>query len=204
VGRACGKGKPPPRKQTQGSSRLDIYASAGWASPSSRGLRGGDALLPSTGLLLLLLPRHCPRVPSSQGTRTGGVKDVGVSSGSRGMSLRLTASSSSSGGGCSWPVEWPAGKNSAAGACSHAGRSTQPPPRTVPGGRPPQYPQPGSLSRHTQREGKPLHQREKEHATGVIKTPMPWTRSLLSFAGSLSRSHTPLGHQGHSPRLSLS
>ena len=33
-------GKPPPRKQTQASARLDLEVSAGWASPSSRGLLG--------------------------------------------------------------------------------------------------------------------------------------------------------------------
>jgi hypothetical protein len=36
---------PRPR---QGSSRLVLEVSAGWASPSSRGLWGGEALLLST------------------------------------------------------------------------------------------------------------------------------------------------------------
>ena len=40
---------PPPRKQTQGVAILDREVSVGWASPSSRGLWGGDALLLFTG-----------------------------------------------------------------------------------------------------------------------------------------------------------
>jgi hypothetical protein len=50
-------GKPPPRKQTQGTkadpilaaeARLVLEGSAGWESPYSRGLCGGDALVPFT------------------------------------------------------------------------------------------------------------------------------------------------------------
>jgi hypothetical protein len=32
--------------RAQAAARLDIEVSAGWVSPSSRGLWGGDALLP--------------------------------------------------------------------------------------------------------------------------------------------------------------
>jgi hypothetical protein len=32
------------------AARLDLEVSVGWASPSSHGLRGGDALLPSNAL----------------------------------------------------------------------------------------------------------------------------------------------------------
>jgi hypothetical protein len=35
----------PPRKQTKVSARLVLEVSAGWATPTSRGMWGGDALL---------------------------------------------------------------------------------------------------------------------------------------------------------------
>ena len=52
-----GFGKPPPRKGPNAAARLDHEVSAGWASPSSHGLCGGDALLLST---LRLKPEQEP------------------------------------------------------------------------------------------------------------------------------------------------
>ena len=46
-----GLGMPPPRKQTQGGSKIgsSSVCRVGWVSSSSRGMWGGDALLLSTG-----------------------------------------------------------------------------------------------------------------------------------------------------------
>jgi hypothetical protein len=44
-----GFGKPPLESRAKAVARLDLAVSAGWASPSSRGPWGGDALLLSTG-----------------------------------------------------------------------------------------------------------------------------------------------------------
>jgi hypothetical protein len=47
-------------RRAKATARLDVEVSAGWASPSSRGLRGGHALLLSTGAGAgtLTLPLH--------------------------------------------------------------------------------------------------------------------------------------------------
>jgi hypothetical protein len=45
-------------KQTQGLARLDLEVSAGWVSPSSRNLCGGDALLLSTKVKVGFGARH--------------------------------------------------------------------------------------------------------------------------------------------------
>jgi uncharacterized protein YjbJ (UPF0337 family) len=49
VSLSLGFGKPHLKSRANAAARLDLEVSAGWASPYSHGLSGGDALLLSTG-----------------------------------------------------------------------------------------------------------------------------------------------------------
>jgi hypothetical protein len=61
--------------RAKASARLVLKVSAGWLSPSSRGLRGGDALLLSTGAAGSRNPNSTPR-PVQATPRALYVRDV--------------------------------------------------------------------------------------------------------------------------------
>jgi hypothetical protein len=62
-----GFGKPPLEEQDQDRSKIGSWSSAGWASPSSCGLWGGDALLLSTGAAEIeTLPHGATSIPTTE------------------------------------------------------------------------------------------------------------------------------------------
>jgi hypothetical protein len=81
------------RKQTQAAARLDLDVSAGWASPSSRGMCGGDAMLFSTGAAKPKPREHLPTSGNCMGILrlSSTVKVSTTPKPSRGLSWASTA-----------------------------------------------------------------------------------------------------------------